>query len=80
MNDGHSRKGEFRPRAVFFDLDGTLTDTMSFHLQAWTECLTERYGFALTPGDARTHAGKTRTILEALLELRIFLVSDFAQI
>lgn len=68
MNGGRSRGTHFRPRAVLFDLDGTLTDTMTFHLQAWTECLAERYGFALPPGDARTHAGKTRTILEALLE------------
>ena len=60
--------GRFRPSAVLFDVDGTLADTMTFHLQAWTECLAERYGFVLPTGDARTHAGKTRTILEALLE------------
>jgi beta-phosphoglucomutase-like phosphatase (HAD superfamily) len=40
----------FPPSAVLFDLGGTLT----FHLQAWTECLAERYGFVLSAGDAQT--------------------------
>jgi beta-phosphoglucomutase len=36
MHDSHS---DLNPRAVLWDLDGTLTDTMTSHFRAWCEIL-----------------------------------------
>jgi len=44
MHDSHS---DINPRAVLWDLDGTLTDTMTGHFRAWREVL-EGEGYALS--------------------------------
>ena len=44
MHDTHS---DSNPRAVLWDLDGTLTDTMSGHFRAWREVLADE-GHALS--------------------------------
>jgi beta-phosphoglucomutase len=54
--------------AVLFDMDGTLTDNAGFHTQAWLEFLRARFGYELEPTDHRVHGGKTKFILETVLE------------
>ena len=56
------------PRAVIFDMDGTLIDNMAFHNQAWVT-LARKLGLTLTAEDFQTnYAGrKNEEILPALL-------------
>ncbi len=58
----------FPYQAVLFDMDGTLTDNARFHTQAWLEFLKVRFAYALEPTDHRVHGGKTKFILETVLE------------
>ncbi len=54
--------------AVLFDMDGTLTNNAHFHEQAWEKVLQERYQYQLIANDPRVHGGKTKFIVESLLE------------
>ncbi len=54
--------------AVLFDMDGTLTDNARFHTQAWIAFFERRFQYALDPSDHRVHGGKTKFILESVLE------------
>lgn len=54
--------------AVLFDMDGTLTDNARFHGAAWLEFLKTNFDYDLEPSDHRIHGGKTKWILETILE------------
>ena len=56
-------------KAVFFDMDGVLFDSMPYHAQAWQRALSER-GLLFSLYDAYLHEGRTAdsTIDEALSE------------
>jgi beta-phosphoglucomutase-like phosphatase (HAD superfamily) len=57
-----------RARALLFDLDGTLADTMSIHLEAWQQVLAER-GVTLARERYYAMAGiPTRKILSMISE------------
>lgn len=45
------------PKAVLFDVDGTLVDTVDFHAQAWVETL-RRFGVEADFSDIRLQIGK----------------------
>ncbi|GJD53623.1 Phosphoglycolate phosphatase [Methylobacterium crusticola] len=44
-------------RAVIFDIDGTLLDSVDLHAQAWARAF-EAFGVAVAPADIRTQIGK----------------------
>ncbi|MDR2469225.1 MAG: HAD hydrolase-like protein [Tannerella sp.] len=45
-------------KAILFDMDGVLYDSMPQHVQAWVETMTGR-GFRFAPEDAYLHEGRT---------------------
>jgi len=45
------------PKAVIFDVDGTLIDTVDFHASAWVEAL-KHFGFDIAFKDMRAQIGK----------------------
>ena len=55
-------------KAVFFDMDGVLFDSMPYHAQAWQRALSER-GLSFSLYDAYLHEGRTAdsTIDEAFI-------------
>jgi HAD superfamily hydrolase (TIGR01509 family) len=59
---------EFPFKAVLFDMDGTLTDNARFHTDAWLEFFKSRFAYDMDPSDHRVHGGKTKFILESILE------------
>lgn len=46
------------PKAVFFDMDGVLYDSMKHHAKAWVEALTEK-GLAFSEYEAYLNEGRT---------------------
>ena len=48
--------GTFAPKAVLFDMDGVLYDSMSHHARAWHESM-RHYGLAMTVEEAYEHEG-----------------------
>ena len=48
----------FRPRAVLFDMDGVLFDSMPNHAHSWAQICTE-FGLDMTPEEAYLHEGRT---------------------
>jgi HAD superfamily hydrolase (TIGR01509 family) len=48
----------FQPKAVFFDMDGVLYDSMKFHSQAWVEAMCEA-GFTFSLEEAYMNEGQT---------------------
>ena len=48
--------GTFAPKAVLFDMDGVLYDSMSHHARAWHESM-RHYGRAMTEEEAYEHEG-----------------------
>ena len=49
---------EFSPKAVFFDMDGVLFDSMPAHVSAWVKALNES-GFPFTEHEAYMYEGQT---------------------
>lgn len=45
-------------KAVLFDMDGVLYDSMPYHSEAWHQTMTE-YGFSLSKEEAYLHEGRT---------------------
>lgn len=45
-------------KALFFDFDGVIADTMPFHLQAWNTVLERDYGFSLNPMSIKLNEGR----------------------
>ena len=48
----------FRPKAVFFDMDGVLFDSMENHAKSWVDAMTE-VGLPFTINEAYMHEGRT---------------------
>lgn len=48
----------FSPRAVFFDMDGVLFDSMPHHAKSWSKICTE-FGLDMSPEEAFMHEGRT---------------------
>lgn len=48
----------FTPKAVLFDMDGVLFDSMPNHANSWASVCTE-FGLAMTPEEAYMHEGRT---------------------
>ena len=48
----------FHPKAVFYDMDGVLFDSMPFHAEAWTSVLKEQ-GIPFEAVDAYANEGRT---------------------
>ena len=49
---------EFAPKAVLFDMDGVLFDSMPIHAQSWSQVCSE-FGLAMTAEEAYMHEGRT---------------------
>lgn len=64
-----------RAKALIFDIDGTLVDTMAIHFQAW-KSVGEMYGFDYTRELFRDHAGLPTRIIAADLNERLRLHLD----
>jgi HAD superfamily hydrolase (TIGR01509 family) len=45
-------------RAIFFDFDGVLADSMPYHLPAWNQVLEKDYGFSLDPMVIKLNEGR----------------------
>jgi beta-phosphoglucomutase len=45
-------------KAVFFDFDGVMADTMTFHLPAWKRILESDYGFTPDPMTVKLNEGR----------------------
>lgn len=50
--------GTFSPKAVLFDMDGVLFDSMPAHASSWAKVCTE-FGLEMTPEEAFMHEGRT---------------------
>jgi beta-phosphoglucomutase len=50
--------GEFHPKAVLFDMDGVLFNSMPNHARSWHEAM-GRYGLVMAPEEAYEHEGRT---------------------
>ncbi len=48
----------FAPKAVLFDMDGVLFDSMPAHANSWARVCTE-FGLLMTPEEAYMHEGRT---------------------
>ena len=55
-NEKHGSGRAFSPKAVLFDMDGVLYDSMSHHANAWVKMMHER-GINMTIEDAYRHEG-----------------------
>lgn len=49
---------QFRPKAVLFDMDGVLFDSMPNHARSWSKVCTE-FGLNMSPEEAFMHEGRT---------------------
>ncbi|MBR6979797.1 MAG: HAD hydrolase-like protein [Prevotella sp.] len=54
--EGRHGFGRFSPKAVLFDMDGVLYDSMRFHAKAWHESM-RQYGIAMSEAQAYEHEG-----------------------
>ncbi len=52
------RGKQLNPKAVLFDMDGVLFDSMPYHAKAWYETM-QQYGLAFTEYDAYLNEGRT---------------------
>lgn len=59
----------FNPKAVLFDMDGVLFDSMPNHARSWARVCTE-FGLAMTPEEAYLHEGRTGTATINILTQR----------
>jgi beta-phosphoglucomutase len=50
-------KSKFRPRAIIFDMDGVIVDSMPYHYLAWYEAL-RPYGVRVSCFDVYSHEGE----------------------
>lgn len=51
-------RSHFAPRAVLFDMDGVLFDSMPHHATSWAAVCT-RFGLKMSPEEAYMHEGRT---------------------
>lgn len=59
-----------RYRAVLFDMDGVISDTMPLHYEAWNRAF-EPYGVKVNPMDVYTREGQpTTTMVKAIAEAK----------
>lgn len=50
-------------KAVLLDLDGTLSDSLKIHTEAWTRMLKKHLGIILRPGELRPFIGTPATVI-----------------
>ena len=61
--------GAFSPKAVLFDMDGVLFDSMPHHASSWAKVCSE-FGLHMTPTEAYMHEGRTAASTINLLSNR----------
>lgn len=61
----------FDIKAVLFDMDGVLYDSMKYHARSWFECMTE-FGYECTPEEFYLHEGRTGASTIDILTKRCF--------
>ena len=61
--------GAFSPKAVLFDMDGVLYDSMPNHASSWAKVCSE-FGLHMTPTEAYMHEGRTAASTINLLSNR----------
>lgn len=61
--------GEFSPKAVLFDMDGVLFDSMPYHAKSWAQVCTE-FGLSMTTTEAYMHEGRTGESTINILSIR----------
>lgn len=61
--------GAFSPKAVLFDMDGVLFDSMPHHANSWAKVCSE-FGLHMTPTEAYMHEGRTAASTINLLSNR----------
>jgi beta-phosphoglucomutase len=66
----HKKYPFFRPKAIFFDMDGVLFDSMKYHAHAWVQCM-KIVGLEFSLLEAYMNEGRTgrSTIDEMYLKL-----------
>lgn len=62
-------------RALVFDCDGTLVDSMPLHIRLWNECL-EAYGLQVPASFIDTHAGKPTDVIVEIINAEHGLTID----
>ena len=55
---GRSHNTNIYPKAILFDMDGVLFDSMPYHADSWHTVM-ERYGLHLSREEAFLHEGRT---------------------
>lgn len=67
--EGGNGFGRFSPKAVLFDMDGVLYDSMRFHAKAWHKSM-KQYGIDMSEEEAYEHEGMrgVETIREIALQ------------
>ena len=66
-------------RALIFDVDGTLADSMPVHLESWKE-VGSRYGFHYSQGDLERYAGMSGQEIVEIINEKHGLSLDLDQI
>ena len=69
--------GSFAPKAVLFDMDGVIYDSMPFHAIAWEKSMTEQ-GINMTQSDAYLYEGMrgVETIKKLFKDQKGIIISD----
>ncbi len=69
--------GSFAPKAVLFDMDGVIYDSMPFHANAWEKSMTEQ-GIHMTRADAYLYEGMrgVETIKKLFKDQKGIIISD----
>ena len=69
--------GSFTPKAVLFDMDGVIYNSMPFHAIAWEKSMTEQ-GIHMTRADAYLYEGMrgVETIKKLFKDQKGIIISD----
>ena len=69
---GHQR---LNLKAVLFDMDGVLFNSMPYHAEAWNKIMS-RFGFNLSKEEAYLHEGRTGAgTINIILRFFLFMIS-----
>ena len=71
----------FTPKALIFDMNGTMIDDMGFHLIAWEDVLNNELGAGMTTAQVRSHMfGKNDELLTRIFGPDRFTAAEMDQI